>query len=334
MSTIPFVTLDDPRYGEVVQVAPLVRRVIASNPSKFTYHGTGTYIVGGAGVGDAVAVIDPGPTNDAHRDALAAAVAGQKVTAILVTHCHADHSPLAEWLRTETGAPTVAFGPHGRDEREIGEVPGFDDPQPGDASADGVDAPEGGAGAEVKIEESVDLAFEPDVRVADGDMAAHGDGWTLRAVFTPGHTSNHTCFSLDEQCALFTGDHIMGWSTTVIGPPDGDMRAYFDSLHKVRGRSDTTFWPTHGSPVTDTRPFIDAFVAHRLCREAQVLAAVRDGLSGIGPLVECLYAGVRKELHKPAARSVLAHLVKLVDDGVVAVEEGGAPRLDSGYRAV
>jgi glyoxylase-like metal-dependent hydrolase (beta-lactamase superfamily II) len=331
MAAIPFVTLDDPRYGEVVEVAPLVRRVIANNPSKFTYHGTGTYIVGGSSRGDAVAVIDPGPMADTHRDALATAIAGQTVTAILVTHCHADHSPLAAWLRAETAAPTVAFGPHARDERDIGAIPELDDAGPADAPVEPV-AP--ADVAEVEIEESVDLAFDPDIRVVDGDVAARGDGWTLRAVFTPGHTSNHMCFSLDEQRALFTGDHIMGWSTTVIGPPDGDMRAYFESLHKVRGRSDSVFWPTHGSPVNDTRPFIDAFLAHRLDREAQVLAAVRDGVSDIAPRVRRLYADVRTELHKPAARSVLAHLVKLVEDGAVGVDGGGPPRLDSRYHPV
>jgi glyoxylase-like metal-dependent hydrolase (beta-lactamase superfamily II) len=327
MTSIPFVTLADPRYGELVPVAPMVRRIVAENPSKFTYHGTGTYIVGGSAPGDTVAVIDPGPRNDAHRDALAAALRDQTVVAILVTHCHSDHSPLAEWLRAETGAPTVAYGPHGSDDRDIGEVQGLDEPEPGDAANASADA------GEVKIEESIDLAFTPDQRVGDGEIAARAPGWTLRAVFTPGHTSNHMCFSLDEQHALFTGDHIMGWSTTVIGPPDGDMRAYLESLHKVRGRSDTTFWPTHGSPVTDTRPFIDAFVEHRMDREAQVLAAVRDGFTEIAPIVRRLYAEVRKELHKPAARSVLAHLVKLVDDGLVAVESE-YPRLDSTFRPV
>jgi glyoxylase-like metal-dependent hydrolase (beta-lactamase superfamily II) len=312
VSAIPFVTLADPRYGEVVQVAPLVRRVIANNPSKFTYHGTGTYIVGEG----RVAVIDPGPNDDAHRDALTAALAGQEVTAILVTHCHADHSPLAAWMKEHTGAPTVAHGPHPPRDEDIGEVP--------ELATVSEDEP-------VKMEEAVDLAFTPDVRVADGEVAADGPGWTLRAVFTPGHTSNHTCFAFEEQSALFTGDHIMGWSTTVIGPPDGDMRAYLDSLRKVKERGDATFWPTHGAPVTDPAPFIDAFIAHRLDREARVLAALRAGESRIGPIVKQLYADVREELHKPAARSVLAHLVKLIDDGAVAVEGGGPPRLDSTF---
>ena len=324
---IPFVTLDDPRYGEAVQVAPLVRRVVANNPSKFTYHGTGTYLVGD---GDHVVVIDPGPIHDGHRAALVAALAGQRVSAILVTHCHADHSPLAAWLAAETGAPTVGFGPHPRLDD-----PDADDPVTGaDTSTGGGEGSEGGEGGEVKIEESTDHDFDPAIRVVDGEVAASGPGFTLRAVHTPGHTSNHLCFSFDEPQALFTGDHIMGWSTTVIGPPDGDMRAYLESLHKVRGRDDLTFWPTHGSPVTDTRPFLDAFLAHRLEREAQVLAAVRGGRTDVAEIVKVLYAGVREELHKPAGRSVLAHLIKLVDDGVVAIDDGARPSLKGVYRPV
>jgi len=341
---IPFVRLDDPRYGEAVQVAPLVRRVIARNSSKFTYHGTGTYLIGGAAAGDEVAVIDPGPRLDEHRDALAAAIAGQRVTAILVTQCHSDHSPLAAWLRDETGAPTLAFGPHPRLVDPDADVPYTDLDDPDDDAADagsGPDAtdPTAPSADAAKIEETTDHDFEPDVRVADGDIAATGPGFTLRAVFTPGHTSNHTCFSFDEQRALFTGDHIMGWSTTVIGPPDGDMRAYFDSLRKVQGRRDVTFWPTHGAPVTDTAPFVDAFLAHRLAREAAVLARVRDGDESIASIVRTLYADVDRKLHKPAARSVLAHLVKLVDDGLVAIAapagepaaEWSVPRLRSRY---
>ena len=316
MTAIPFVALDDPRYGEVVQVSPLVRRLVANNPSKFTYRGTGTYLVGS---GREVAVIDPGPLDDAHRDALAAALRGVRVTAILVTHCHADHSPLAAWLTAETGAPPVGFGPH----------PRLDDPD--------ADDPVNGTGTDgepVKIEETTDHDFDPHVRVTTGDVAAAGDGWTVTAVHTPGHTSNHLCFALAEEQALFTGDHIMGWSTTVIGPPDGDMRAYFESLQVVRGRDDRTFWPTHGSPVTDTRPFLDAFIAHRLEREAQVLTAVRSGQTSIPEMVTVLYAGVRAELHKPAGRSVLAHLVKLVDDGVVATDGDVRPTLKAVYRPV
>lgn len=299
MSAIPFVTLDQPRYGAAVEVSPLVRRVIANNPSKYTYLGTGTYIIGH---GD-VAVIDPGPILDEHRDALSAALEGERVRAILVTHCHSDHSPLAGWLRESTGAPTIAFGPHGNVET---------DPEVDDEIED-----------EVTSEETTDLEFDPDVRVGDGEVAAMGVGWTMRAVHTPGHTSNHTSFALDEEQALFTGDHIMGWSTTVVSPPDGDMRAYIDSLRKVMDRQDATLWPTHGAPVTSPGPFLEAFLEHRLAREAQVLAAVRSGQSDIDGMVKTMYADVREELHKAAARSVLSNLIKLVDDGVITVEGKG-----------
>jgi glyoxylase-like metal-dependent hydrolase (beta-lactamase superfamily II) len=306
MTAIPFVTLDDPAYGQLVQVSPLVQRLVAPNPSKFTYHGTGTYLIGGP---DGIAVIDPGPRLDAHRDALIDAIGSRPVVAVLVTHCHADHSPLATWLAERTGAPTVGFGPH----------PHLDDPD--------ADDPITGDAAPPAIEETTDYDFEPAIRVLDGDVAAEGAGFTMRAVHTPGHTSNHLCFTLEQEHALFTGDHIMGWSTTVIGPPDGDMSAYFESLHKVRARGDHVLWPTHGAPITDPAPFLDAFVAHRLEREAQVLAAVRCGQSTVAAMVEVLYADVRTELHKAAGRSVLAHLAKLVDDGLVAVDAGAAPTL-------
>jgi len=316
--SIPFVTLDDPRYGEVVQVAPQIRRAIAKNPSKFTYHGTGTYIVG---TGD-VAVIDPGPTNDSHREALMAALEGERVRAILVTHCHSDHSPLAAWLREYTGAPTVAFGPHAVNTDWV------EDDTPDEPDEDDKAAAE--AVGEATVEEALDLAFDPDVRVADGEVAASGDGWTLRAVHTPGHTSNHLCFQFEEQQALFSGDHIMGWSTTVITPPDGNMRDYFASLQRVKALAPATLWPTHGSPVTDVSRFIDEFVQHRLDREAGVLAAVRGGTTMIPDMVRQLYVGVNEKLYKAAGRSVLAHLIKLVDDGLVTFE-GSQPGVTTPY---
>lgn len=323
-SAIPFVApLDDPRYGEEVGVSPLVRRVIARNPSKYTYCGTGTYVVGHG----EVAVIDPGPLLDTHRDALAAALAGQRVVAIVVTHCHSDHSPLAAWLRDETGAPTIAFGPHGALAEED-PAEWSDWPEPAD------EAPAGGEAATEEPRESVDASFVPDVVVADGDLVASGAGWTLSAVHTPGHTSNHLCVALAEEATLFTGDHVMGWSTTVVSPPDGDMRAYVESLRKVQGRSDAVLRPTHGNAVTDPAPFLAAYLAHRLERERQVLEAVQGGTGRVRPMVESLYADVVPALHRPAARSVLAHLVKLVDDGLVAVDAGGQPRLSSTYRPV
>ena len=302
-----FQPLDGVVYGRVEQVTPLIRRVIAENPSKFTYRGTGTYLVGHG----RVAVIDPGPDLDSHRDALATALDGEQVTAICVTHCHNDHSPLAAWLQTETDAPTIAFGPHPPAERD-------------DEFADEID--EG-----VKVEEAVDLAFAPDVRVIDGDIAASGPGWTIGAVHTPGHTSNHTCFALAEERVLFPGDHVMGWSTTVVSPPDGDMAAYLDSLRKIAGRADHTYWPTHGPCIAEPRRYVDALVAHRLEREGQIVDTLGAGVAEIPAVVARLYADVAVELHKAAGRTVLAHLGKLVDDGVVRVVGGGPPRPASRY---
>ena len=334
MDAVEFLTLDRESftYGAAQPVAPLVRRVIAENPSKFTYFGTGTYIVGGDanGHGDVV-VIDPGPRLDAHRDAVAAALGSSTVRAILVTHCHADHSPLAAWLAAESGAPTVAFGPHGDDTWDIGDDPVVDEPPADDAPADGPDED-----AEPVVEESTDRDFTPDIVAATGDVVAAADGWVMTALHTPGHTSNHMCFALDDGMTrtLFTGDHVMGWSTTVVSPPDGDMAAYLESLRVVAGRRDGVAIPTHGPPIPDPARFVNDLVEHRLQREAQVLDAVRRGLDTIPAMVEVLYAAVRKELHKPARRSVLAHLVKLVDDGTVAVDGGARPRLDSRYRPI
>ena len=183
----------------------------------------------------------------------------------------------------------------------------------------------------VKVEESTDLAFRPDLRVSDGDVAASGPGWTLRAVHTPGHTSNHTCFAFEEQAVLFPGDHVMGWSTTVVSPPDGDMAAYVESLRKVAGRAgDRTYWPTHGPAIVSPQRYVGALVDHRLDRERQVLDLVRGGVAEIPAMVAVLYAGVDERLHEPAGRTVLSHLVKLVDDGEVRTDTA-RPRPSSRY---
>jgi glyoxylase-like metal-dependent hydrolase (beta-lactamase superfamily II) len=338
-----FVTLDDDdfTYGAADVVVDGVRRVIAENPSKFTYRGTGTYIIGS---GD-VAVIDPGPLLDAHRDALLDALEGQRVRAILVTHCHADHSPLAAWLKEQTGAPTIAFGPHGAatEEWDIGSLPeDFGRPDPDDEEQrrkdeTGSDTESGGADAdEPKMEESTDVDFVPDEVVVTGDEVFSFGRLRMRAIHTPGHTSNHTCFTLDdgETRSIFTGDHVMGWSTTVVSPPDGDMNAYIESLRLVAGRNDHVALPTHGAPVPDPSDFVRQLVEHRLDRERQVLEAVRSGLHSIPAMVTDLYAAVRTELHRPAGHSVLGHLVKLVADGRVEADGGGRPRLDATYRAI
>ncbi|MEX2627410.1 MAG: MBL fold metallo-hydrolase [Ilumatobacteraceae bacterium] len=332
MPDLRFATLDPDEftYGRVDRVSPTIRRVIAENPSKFTYQGTGTYLVGD---GDVV-VIDPGPVLDSHRDALAAALDGERVRAILVTHCHADHSPLAAWLAAETGAPTFAHGPHPRPDPD--DVLDLDDPgdDPADDRADDrADAPESGDGEPeaVKVEETVDHDFAPDVAVRTGDVVSEAAGITFTALHTPGHTSNHTCWAFAEERALFTGDHVMGWSTTVVSPPDGDMAAYMASLDAVARRDDEVLWPTHGPPRRDGREYVRALYEHREARERQVLDAIASGRHTITEIVELLYADVRTELHEAAGRSVLAHLAKLVAEGRVAVADGDRARLRSRY---
>ena len=333
-----FVTLepDDFTYGVGAEVLPGVTRIVAENPSKFTYRGTGTYIIGETDV----AVIDPGPDLDSHRDGLAAALAGRTVRAILVTHCHADHSPLAAWLHAESGAPTYAFGPHGAAtvDWDIGALPDdFGRPDP-DTSKHSSDDGESSEPSEPKVEESTDVGFVPDVEVRSGERVFTAGPIEVTAIHTPGHTSNHTCFAMRSDAAgrvLFTGDHVMGWSTTVVSPPDGDMADYMNSLRMVAGRRDDVAVPTHGSPIPGPGRYVGQLVDHRLERERQVLDAVRRGRSTIPEMVTELYADVRIELHRPAGASVLGHLVKLVGDRLVVVDapDGSArPRLDSVYR--
>lgn len=286
MTPIPFDRSFEAPYGENIRVSPLIARVLAPNPGPFTFRGTGVYIVGTQNV----AVIDPGPDIPAHLDALKAALAGKHVTHILLTHTHNDHSPAAAPLKAWSGAKTYAFGPHPRRE-ETG----------------------------VKVEEGGDTAFEPDVRVRDGDILA-GDGFTIECVFTPGHTSNHMCYALREEQALFTGDHVMGWSTTVVAPPDGDMAAYRASLAKLIARDDRMLWPTHGGPIRDPKPFLTAYLAHRAEREAQILACLHEGVTTIPEIVARLYVDVDKRLHPAAGMSVLAHLIQMVQQGRVVAD--------------
>jgi len=296
---IPYVKAIDFEYGRCDQVSPLIRRVIANNPGPFTFTGTGTYIVGHG----QVAVIDPGPSDQAHLAAILAAVAGERVSDILITHDHADHSPLAGPLKAATGARIIGCAPAHPPADEAGEV---------------------------KMEAGRDLDFHPDVSVCIGGPAASGPGWTLEALPTPGHTSNHVCYALAEENALFTGDHIMGWSTTVITPPDGDMTDYLASLRSVRARGFSTLWPTHGPPVRETPPFIDAYLAHRQERMDQILAALRPGPSRIADLVPRLYADVDSRMHPAAARSMLAAMIHLVREG--RLEADGPPGPQSTYR--
>jgi glyoxylase-like metal-dependent hydrolase (beta-lactamase superfamily II) len=284
---IPFIRTFEPSYGEDIRVTPLISRVVANNPGPFTFKGTGVYVVGTHDV----AVIDPGPLIDEHVAALKRALAGKRVSHILVTHTHIDHSPAAEPLKEWSGAKTYAFGPHGSGHHDDGP----------------------------RMEEGGDQAFMPDVRLRDGEIV-EGNGFTIEAVHTPGHTSNHLCFALREEKALFTGDHVMGWSTTVVTPPDGNMREYMASVRKLQGRDDKILYPTHGAPVTAPKPFLQAYVDHRLEREAQILACLKDGIDRIPAMVERMYVDVDKRLHPAAARSVLAHLIQLTEDGRVVAE--------------
>ena len=294
---IPYVREIQFEYGACDQVSPLIRRVVANNPGPFTYLGTGTYIIGKG----EVAVIDPGPDLPEHLDALMAALEGETVTHILVTHHHSDHSPLARPLQEKTGAKIYGCA----------------------VAAQAVDSV-------VITEAGHDLTFTPDIDICGGGAVFKGPGWTLEAIATPGHTSNHICFALAEENALFSGDHIMGWSTTVVSPPDGDMTAYMESLDLVRARGFTTLWPTHGPPVLDVDPFIAAYIAHRRAREAQVLKAVSEGHGRIKDMVPVLYAEVDKRLWPAAARSVLGHIIDLERRGVLKTD--GAPGPDSDYR--
>ncbi|HSZ50801.1 MAG TPA: MBL fold metallo-hydrolase [Caulobacteraceae bacterium] len=295
MTAIPFVREIDLEYGRCDAVSPLIRRVTANNPSPFTFRGTGTYIVGRG----AVAVIDPGPDMPEHLDAILAAVEGERVTHILVTHHHSDHSPLSRALAARTGAKVWGCAVHNL-------------PEPG----------------EVRLEAGYDR-FEPDISVCGGAVI-EGEGWTLEAIATPGHTSNHICYALAEENALFSGDHIMGWSTTVITPPDGDMGDYLRSLELIRGRDFAVLWPTHGPPVTKVRPFLDAYIEHRRDRERQILARLAAGDTRIKAMVPVLYSAVDQRLWPAAAHSVMAHMLELVRTGRVAT--GGEPTLDSDYR--
>ena len=283
----------DPAYGQLVRVAPLVARVTARNPSLFTFAGTGTYIVGDR----RVAVIDPGPDDAAHVGSLLRALQGRTVTHICITHTHSDHSPASRALAAATGAPTLGFGPH-----------------------PAIDARRGGGAASDAGEEPGDWDFVPDVRLAHGDVL-EGDGWTLECLHTPGHISNHLCFGLASECGLFTGDHVMGWSSTIIPPPDGSLGDYLRSLELLidRGDRDQVYWPTHGPPITSPGRFARALLAHRHRRTDQILRCLRDGPATIPAMVARMYTDTPRFLHPAAERSVLAHLIHLTQQGRVTV---------------
>ena len=295
MADIPFVKEIEFEYGVMEEVAPGIRRVIANNPGPFTYPGTGTYVIGQG----EVAVIDPGPNMPDHVEAILKGLDGETVTHILITHTHFDHSPAAAPLKAATGAATYGYGPHA-------------------GNRHGAKAEEGG-----------DFDFLPDHRVKHGDIV-EGAGWSVEALHTPGHISNHICYAYQEQKALFTGDHVMGWSTSVITPPDGSMTDYMAALRLLLDRDDQVYWPTHGAPITDPKPFVEAYIAHREAREAQIMECLRTGTHYIPAMVKIMYTDVPEILHSAAGRSVQAHLIHMEETGRVTSDSTG-PGGDTRY---
>lgn len=301
----------EPRHGELTDVSPLLRRMVCDNPSKFTFHGTGTYVIGRG----EVAVVDPGPRDDDHVAHLLAALDGERVREILITHTHGDHSPAARALADATGAPILGFGPHPSSATGEGDD-GTSDDSDWDTGEDEKEPTEQEA-AEAKADREKhrpDVDFTPDRRLAHGDVV-EGPGWTIEALHTPGHISNHLCFALAEERAVLTGDHVMGWSTTIIPPPDGDLRDYMASLQVLLDRDDEVLYPTHGGAITRPGPFVKALHDHRLLRTQQIVQQLEAGPRSVREIVEVLYAAVARALWRPAARSVISHLIALRDDG-------------------
>jgi glyoxylase-like metal-dependent hydrolase (beta-lactamase superfamily II) len=288
--------------GKVEEIMPGIRRLLANNPSPFTFTGTMSYIVGRG----QVAIIDPGPLDDAHIAALLAAVQGETVTHVFVTHTHRDHSPAVPRIKATTGATVLAQGPH-RPARALhsGELP--------------------------RLEASNDTAFRPDRTLADGETVS-GKGWTIEAVTTPGHTANHMAFAVKETNVLFSGDHVMAWSTPVVAPPDGAMHDYMASLQKLALRSEPIYLPGHGGPVRDAPSFVRAYIRHRQMRESSIVHRLGKGEADIPSLVRALYIGLDPRLTRAAGLSILAHLEDLVARGVVFTD--GEPTIESRYRLV
>jgi glyoxylase-like metal-dependent hydrolase (beta-lactamase superfamily II) len=264
------------------QLSPLIRRVLADNPSPFTFTGTQSFIIGRG----EVAIIDPGPDLAEHVEALLAAVTGERIAAIVCTHTHRDHSPAARRLQEATGAPIVGCAPLS-----------LEDTGP-------------------RADDSFDPDYRPDNILAEGEELG-GDGWTLQAVSTPGHTSNHLCYFLREEQALFSGDHVMGWSTTIVSPPDGDMAAYMASLLKLQARDDRIYYPAHGPAIEAPQKLLRGLVLHRRQREGQILAELKKGEGHIPQMVSRMYKNIDPHLHPAAGRSVLAHLLDLEARGLV-----------------
>ncbi len=297
---IPFIRDIEFEYGKSEQVSPLIRRVIANNPGPFTFIGTGTYIIGRG----EVAVLDPGPHDEAHFEALKAALVGETVKYVLVSHGHSDHSPLARPLAAWAGCKVYA--------KDCGKRT-----------------------AKGELGSEDDVGFYPDVMIKDGDSFS-GPGWTLETIETPGHTCSHLCFDLKQENACLSGDHIMGWSTTIVAPPDGNMADYFDSLDKIEACGFETLWPTHGSPITGkafVKDFIQAYRLHRQAREDGIVAHLKAGETSIPNMVKDMYIGLEERLFPAACMSLLGHMLKLIDEGRVTCDVA-QPVVQSAYRLV
>jgi glyoxylase-like metal-dependent hydrolase (beta-lactamase superfamily II) len=286
--------------GVVEEIRPGVRRILCNNPSPFTFTGTVSYIVGRG----KVAIIDPGPDNADHAAALLDAVRGETVTHILVTHTHRDHSENTPRIKSATGAPVYAEGPH-RASR-----PRFESEKHN---------PESGA----------DRDFRPDIQLRDGDLI-EGEGWTLEAVATPGHTANHLAFAWRDRKSLFVGDHVMGWSTSIVAPPDGSMVDYMASLDKLAARAEDLYFSGHGPEIPDAPRYVRFLIRHRQAREASILHRLAKGDADIPTIVRAIYIGIDPRLTTAAGYSVLAHLEDLVGRGIVATD--GDPVIGGTYR--
>lgn len=297
---LQFNTVFEPAYGHAVDVAPKTRRLTAPNPGPFSFHGTNTYLVGER----SLAVIDPGPEDDAHLAAIIAAAGDRPISHIFVSHTHRDHSPLAKRLKELTGAKTYAEGPH----------------RPARALHLGETNP---------LDSSGDTEFSPDVTLADLQLV-EGDGWALRAVHTPGHAANHVAFALDGAGVLFSADHVMGWSTTIVAPPDGAMADYMASLDRLIARDDRLLLPGHGGPVSEPRIFMQGLRDHRKAREGAIVERLAKGDRTIREMVAAIYKDTDPRMHAAAGLSVLAHLEDLVARGIV--ETDGDPSIEGVYR--
>jgi glyoxylase-like metal-dependent hydrolase (beta-lactamase superfamily II) len=297
---IPFNKTLDLAPDTVDEPVPGVRRVMANNPGPFTFKGTLSYIVGRG----KVAIVDPGPDDAAHIGALLDAVGGETVTHIFVTHTHRDHSPAVPAIKAATGATVYAEGPH-RAARPLH------------------------IGEHNPLDSSGDRDFRPDVQLKDGEVV-EGDGWAIEAVTTPGHTANHMAFALKDRGILFAGDHVMGWATSIVAPPDGAMSDYMASLDKLARRGENLYFSGHGPAIADAKRFVNYYILHRKAREASILHRLGKGAADIPSIVRAIYIGIDPRLTGAAGLSVLAHMEDLVARGLV--ETDGAPAIDGVYR--